>query len=112
MPATAKIKNTGVSVRKVKPLIDLIRGKKVSEAIGILSFMPSPTASQLLKLIKSANANAEEMLSGSTESLEITSIFADEGSRIKRFRPRSRGRVSRIARRNSHVTVILDNKEN
>ena len=52
MPAVAKIKNTGVSVRKVKPLIDLIRGKTVIEAIGILNFMPSPTAGQLLKLLK------------------------------------------------------------
>ena len=52
MPAVAKIKNTGVSVRKVKPLIDLIRGRTVTEAVGILSFMPSPTASQLLKLLK------------------------------------------------------------
>ncbi len=90
MPAVAKIKNTGVSVRKVKPLIDLIRGKTVIEAIGILNFMPSPTAGQLLKLLKSANANAEnEMLSGTTESLTITSIFANEGERTKRFRPRS-----------------------
>lgn len=113
MPALAKIKNTGVSVRKVKPLIDLIRGRTVTEAVGILSFMPSPTASQLLKLLKSANANAEnEMLSGSPESLKITSVFADEGSRTKRFRPRSRGRVSNISRRNSHVTIVLDEKEN
>ena len=113
MPTTAKIKNTGVSVRKVKPLIDLIRGKNVSEAIGILSFMPSPTAAQLLKLIKSANSNAEnETMSGSSEPFKITSIFADEGSRTKRFRPRSRGRTSKIARRNSHVTVTLDQKEN
>ena len=113
MPAVAKIKNTGVSVRKVNPLIDLIRGRTVTEAIGILSFMPSPTASQLLKLLKSANANAEtEMLSGSNESLIITSVFANEGPRTKRFRPRARGRVSRISRRNSHETIILDDKEN
>jgi len=113
MPAVAKIKNTGVSVRKVKPLIDLIRGKTVTEAIGLLSFMPSPTASQLLKLLKSANANAEnEILSGSTESLTITSVFANEGQRTKRFRPRARGRVSKISRRNSHVTIVLDDKEN
>ena len=111
--AVAKIKNTGVSVRKVKPLIDLIRGKTVTEAIGLLSFMPSPTASQLLKLLKSANANAEnEILSGSTESLTITSVFANEGQRTKRFRPRARGRVSKISRRNSHVTIVLDDKEN
>ena len=113
MPAVAKIKNTGVSVRKVKPLIDLIRGKTVIEAIGILNFMPSPTAGQLLKLLKSANANAEnEMLSGTTESLTITSVFANEGQRTKRFRPRARGRVSKISRRNSHVTIVLDDKEN
>ena len=75
--------------------------------------MPSPTAGQLLKLLKSANANAEnEMLSGATESLTITSIFANEGERTKRFRPRARGRVSRISRRNSHVTIVLDDKEN
>jgi large subunit ribosomal protein L22 len=52
------------------------------------------------------------MISGSSESFKITSIFADEGSRTKRFRPRSRGRTSKISRRNSHVTVTLDQKEN
>jgi large subunit ribosomal protein L22 len=52
------------------------------------------------------------MLSASNESLIITSVFANEGPRTKRFRPRARGRVSRISRRNSHVTIVLDDKEN
>ncbi|SVD22764.1 uncharacterized protein METZ01_LOCUS375618, partial [marine metagenome] len=65
----------------------------------------------ILLLDKALNAE-NEILSGSTESLTITSVFANEGQRTKRFRPRARGRVSKISRRNSHVTIVLDDKEN
>lgn len=108
MAATAIAKNTGVSVKKVKPIVDMVRGKPVEEALAVLRFMPSPVAAQVAKVVKSAAANAENELLGRRSELVITEIFADEGTSLKRFRARARGRVGRIIRRNSRITVVVD----
>lgn len=108
MPVRAKSTNTGLSVKKVMPVIDMVRGKPVEEALNILKFISSPVAERVTKVVKSAAANAENELLGRTSELKIVEIFADEGPRIKRFRARARGRVAKIIRRNSHITVVVD----
>ncbi len=112
MEVKAMAKNTGVSPRKVRLLVDLVRGKKVEEALIILRFTPSPTARIVAKVIKSAAANAENGFQMSPSDLKIITIFADEAPTLKRFRPRSRGRVSPILKRSSHITVIVAGQEN
>ena len=111
MAVTATAKDTGVSVRKVKPIIDLVRGKKVDDALEILQFQPSPIATRVAKLVKSATANAENELLTRTADLRIIEIYANEGTRLTRFRARARGRAAKIRRRNSHITVVVDEEE-
>jgi len=111
MEVRAVAKNTGVSPRKVRLLIDMVRNKKVDEALTLLRFTPSPTARVVAKVIKSAAANAESVFQMASSDLKIVSIFADEARTLKRYRPRSRGRVSPILKRSSHITVIVAEEE-
>jgi large subunit ribosomal protein L22 len=97
-----------ISSRKVKAVIDLIRGKSVKEAQGILMFTPKAAAEPVLKLLNSAMANAENNLGLSPDTLYVAEVFANQGPTLKRFRPRAQGRASRIRKRSSHITVILD----
>jgi large subunit ribosomal protein L22 len=107
MEVRAVAKNTGVSPRKVRPLVDMIRGKKVDEAITTLRFTPTPTARVVAKVVKSAAANAENNFQMLPSDLKIVSIYVDEAPAMKRFRPRARGRVSPILKRSSHITVVV-----
>ena len=107
MEVRAVVKNTGVSPRKVRPLVDMIRGKKVEEALTILRFTPTPTARVVAKVVKSAAANAENNFEMSPSDLKIVNIFADGERSLKRYRPRARGQVSSILKRSSHITVIV-----
>ena len=111
MPATASAKNTGISVKKLKPIVDLVRGKRLDEAMEILQFLPSPAAVQVAKVVKSAGANAENEMLANTSDLRVVEIYADEGPRLKRFRARARGRGARIIRRSSRITVVVDEEE-
>jgi len=111
MEVRAVAKDTGVSPRKVRLLVDMVRGKKVDEALTMLRFTPSPTARVLAKVIKSAAANAESGFQMSPADLKIVRIFADEARTLKRYRPRARGRVSPILRRSSHITVVVAEQE-
>ena len=108
MAVSATAKDTGISVKKVKPVIDLVRGKRVDEALNMLSFEPSPVASQVAELVKSASANAETELLARPQELRIIEIYAGEGTRLKRIRARARGRAGRVIRRNSHITVVVE----
>lgn len=108
MPVSAIAKDTGYSVKKIKPIIDMIRGMKVEDALNALRFLPSPIAARVAKVVQSAAANAENELMASAADLRITEIYANEGPRTKRFRARARGRITRIIRRNSHITVVVD----
>jgi len=108
---TAVSRNTGVSAKKVKPVIDLVRGKRVEEALQVLEFLPGLAASRVAKVVKSASANAENELMARPADLTIVKIFANEGPRTKRFRPRARGRANKVMRRNSHITVVVDQQE-
>ena len=111
MEVRAVVKDTGVPLRKVRPLVDMIRGKNVDEALTLLQFMPSPTARTVAKVVKSAAANAENGFQMNSSDLKIVKVFTDEGRTLKRFRPRSRGRVSPILKRSSHITVIVGEEE-
>jgi len=107
MEVRAVAKDTGVSPRKVRPLVDMVRGRKVDEALTILKFTPTPIARVVAKVVKSAAANAESNFQMSPSELKIVSIFADEARTLKRYRPRARGRVGHILKRSSHITVIV-----
>jgi large subunit ribosomal protein L22 len=88
--------------------MDQIRGKKVEEALRLLSYSPQKGSFLLRKLINSAVANAETNSEIDVDNLFIKRVFADEGPTMKRFRPRAMGRATRIRKRTSHLTVILD----
>jgi large subunit ribosomal protein L22 len=100
-------KNTGLSAIKVRPLVDLVRGKSVDEALTLLRFTPTPKAKYLAKLVRSAAANAENNFQMDPADLKVVKIYVDEARSLRRFRPRSRGRVSPIRKRSSHITVIV-----
>ena len=103
--------NTGISPKKVRPTVDLVRGRKVDEALTILKFMPSPTARCIEKVIGSAIANAENELMAQRSDLRVVEIYAGDAPLTKRFRARARGRAGRILRRSTHLTVVLDEEE-
>ena len=111
MEVRAMAKDTGVSPRKVRLLVDMVRGKKVDEALVLLRFTPTPTARVVAKAVKSAAANAENNFQMTPADLRIVSIFADGARTLKRFRPRARGRANHILKRSSHITVIVAEQE-
>lgn len=90
--------------------MDQVRGKKVDEALQLLSFAPQRGARILKKAILSAVANAEQNAGLDVDALFIKRVFADEGPTLRRFRPRALGRATRIRKRTSHLTVVLDEK--
>ena len=111
MKVRAVAKDVGISPQKVRLVINMVRGKKIDEALITLSFSPTPTAKAVAKLIKSAAANAENNFQMSPAQLRITDIFADPGHTLKRFRPQSRGRVNPILKRSSNITVFVTEEE-
>jgi len=111
MEVRAKAKDTGISPRKVRPLVDIVRGKSVAEALTVLQFTSSPAARVVAKVVKSAAANAENNFQMTPSDLMIIGIFADKARTLKRFRPRARGRATPILKRSSHITVIVAEQE-
>ncbi len=107
MEIRAVVKHTGIPASKVRPLANMVRGKKVDEALTLLRFTPTPKAKIVAKLVQSAVANAENNFQMDPADLKIVTIFADEARGMRRYRPRSRGRVSPIRKRSSHITVIV-----
>ena len=111
MKVKAVAKGVGIPPRKVKLVVDMVRNKRVDEALTILKFMPSRAARDVAKVVKSAAANAENNFQMTPSDLKITTIFADEGRTLKRFRAQSRGRVSPILKRSTHITVFVSDEE-
>ena len=111
MRIKAVSKNTGLSPRKVRLLIDMVRGKKVEDALNILKFAPTPQAGIVAKAVKSAAANAENNFHMDPAELKVVTIYADEAQSVKRFRPAARGRAARFKKRSSHITVIVAEQE-
>ena len=106
--AHATVKYVRISSRKVRIVINLIRGKKVDEALAILRFTPKTASPVGEKLLNSAIANAEHNMGLSRDTLYVAEIFANQGPSLKRFMPRAKGSASPILKRTSHITVILD----
>lgn len=111
MEVRAVAKDTGVSARKIRLLVDMVRGKKADEALTLLRFSPSPNAQLVAKAIKSAVADATNNFQISPSDLKIVKIFADEARTLKRYRPRARGRANLILKRSSHITVVVAEQE-
>ncbi len=110
MEARAKARYVRVSPQKVRLLMDEVRGRKVGEALTRLSFAPQKGARILKKLIDSAVANAEQGGGVDVDALYIKRVYADQGPSLKRWRPRALGRATRILKRTSHLTVIVDER--
>ena len=108
MEARAVARYVKISPQKAGLIMDEVRGKKVDVAIQMLSFSPKKGSRILKKLIKSAVANAEANKEIDVDTLFIKRIYADQGPVLKRFRPRAMGRATKIRKRTSHLTVILD----
>jgi large subunit ribosomal protein L22 len=107
----AIVKDTGLSPKRMRPLIDMVRGKKVEEALNLLRFTPTPKAEVVAKLVRSAAANAENNFQMDPADLKIIRIYVDDARSLRRFRPRSRGRVSPIRKHSSHITVVVAEQE-
>ena len=99
-----------ISARKGRQAVDIIRGKDAGEALLALKFLPNRSAKMVYNVLKSAVYNAQNNDDQNVEDLFISKAFVDEGPTQKRFRPRAMGRASKILKRSSHVTIIVDNK--
>jgi len=110
MEIRAKARFMRISPQKIRLIMGQVRGKKVEEALNLLSFAPQRGARILKKLLGSAVANAQQNADMDVDSLYISKVYADEGPTLKRWRPRAQGRATRIRKRTSHLTVILDEK--
>jgi len=111
MEVKSTAKNTGISARKVRLLLDTVRGKQIEEALTILKFSTSPSARVVAKVVKTAAADAENNFRLVPADLRIVKIHADDAPMLKRFMPRARGRADRVMKRSSHITVVVAEQE-
>ena len=107
-PVRAVAKKISASQKRLKPILDLVRGQPVDDALSTLSLLTSPWAKTVAKVVASAAANAENNMLMNRDSLRIVHITADQATPLKRFRPRARGRSGRIIKRSSHITVVVN----
>ena len=107
MKSQATAKYIRESPYKVRRVLDLVRGLPVTEARDVLQFTNRKASGTILKVLESAVANAEHNQALDAEELWVYECFADEGPTLKRFRPRARGRATRINKRTSHITVVV-----
>ena len=113
MEALARLRNCPMSARKMRLVVDNIRGKSGDDALNILKFTNKEAASWLEKVVLSAIsnwANKSESLSPEDYKLFIKTAYVDGGSVLKRFRPAPHGRANRIRKRMNHVTIVVENK--
>ena len=108
MEAKAIARNIRISPQKARLVADLVRGNDVESAINTLRFMPKKAARIIRKLIESAVANANQNEAIDVDTLYVKKVFVDGGPMLKRIRPRAMGRATRILKRSSHITVVLD----
>jgi large subunit ribosomal protein L22 len=106
----AVAKDIHISPQKVRLVIDQVRGKRVNEALAILRFLPQGAAREVARVVRSAAANAEHNNDMDPEDLVIALAYADEGTKLKRFTARSRGRPGPILKRFSHITVVVEER--
>jgi large subunit ribosomal protein L22 len=108
--AVAKARFVHVSASKARRVIDLVRGKSVSDALDILRWAPQSASEPVAKVIASAAANAQNNEGLDPSTLVVATVYADEGPTAKRIRPRAQGRAFRIRKRTSHITVIVESR--
>jgi large subunit ribosomal protein L22 len=114
MEAVAKLKNCPLSARKMRLVADLVRGKKVEDAVNILRYTNKEAAGWLEKLLLSAVTNWENKTEGSQNvdelDLRIKTLMVDDAGHLKRIRAAPQGRAHRIRKHSNHVTVVIENK--
>ena len=108
--AVAKARFVRISPTKARRVIDLVRGKSVTEALDILRWAPQSASEPVAKVIASAAANAQNNEGLDPTTLVVATVYADEGPTAKRIRPRAQGRAFRIRKRTSHITVIVESR--
>jgi len=106
--AKAVLRYVRMTPRKVRLVVDLIRGREVSEALTLLRYLPRAAARVVEKVLQSAVANAAVKELGEPESLKVSRAFVDGATTLKRFQPRSMGRANPIHKRSSHVTIVVE----
>ncbi len=111
MEVKATAKNTGLPAGKVRLLANMIRGKKVDEALNMLQYTNTPKAKYLAKVVKSAVASAENNFQMDPADLRVVKIYVDTARAMRRYKARSRGRASPILKNSSHITVIVAEQE-
>ena len=109
--AKATLRFARISSRKVKIVADLIRGKKVDEALAIVKFTPKASSKTIEKLLLSAIANAENNHGMNRGNLIVSEIYANQGPTLKRIRPAAKGSAVRIGKRTSHITIVLKERK-
>lgn len=110
MEAKAVARYIRISPQKARLVADMVRGQVVDKALNTLRFMPKKGAELLRKVVESAVANASQNEAIDVDTLYIKDVHVDGGPTLKRIRPRAMGRASRILKRSSHITVVLDEK--
>ncbi len=111
MEAKAVARTVRIAPRKARLVIDLIRGKHVSEAMSILKLTPKAASPIIEKVLKSAIANAEHNYDMDAQDLYIVQAYVNEGPTLKRYRPRAQGRATQINKRTSHITIVVSDKK-
>lgn len=110
MKVRAQAKYIRLSPYKVRRVLDLVRGLPVEQAEQVLSLTPRRAAEPVSKVLKSAVSNAEHNHALEADELVVAEAYADEGPTLKRFRPRARGRATRIRKRTSHITIVVSDR--
>jgi large subunit ribosomal protein L22 len=108
---TAKLRFLRMGPRKVRLIVDMIRGKKVTRALELLSVMPKRAVRPVLKLLNSAVANAKHNYSLAAEDLKVAQIYVDGGPVLKRWMPKAHGRATPVRERTSHINLVLGTME-
>jgi len=107
----AILRHARISARKVKIVLDLIRNKNIDEAYGIIRYTPKAASEILIKLLKSAEANAVNNNEMDRDRLYVAEVYADQGPTLKRIMPRAQGRAYRIRKRTSHITLVVKERD-
>jgi large subunit ribosomal protein L22 len=111
MQVSATLNHARISAQKCRLVADQIRGLPVEKALNVLTFSQKKAAAMVRKVLESAIANAEHNEGADVDELTVASIYVNEGRTLKRFRARAKGRGTRILKRNSHITVMVDDTQ-
>ncbi len=111
MEVAARLRYARISPQKCRLVADMVRGLPVGEALNVLRFTPKKGAQLVRKALESAIANAEHNEGADVDDLHVSAIYVDEGPRLKRWKPRAKGRATRILKRTSHITVKVSDEK-